>query len=565
MIPDFNIICSKKAFLIQSNTDDLTIRLEPQKTNAKSGLNIEGKFFKVSCEGSSKLTETIKNNLQALSPDNKLELKTLYAAILNTDEKELDSDKLFKAFGPIQTVYKRRFYMGAEKGYFSGEDLGEESISLDGRNSLDRIKKALCKESALSDKVNEHQRHCYRYLKGKTGILDQITHFCIEEKLKVAKKELVKTNVEITKELKKLHDITPLNSLEHLLDHQDRLQGMLLHAVATEDVVIIDDVLKLGAKPSLIHIFNALLVNSPKLMEKLYKLNKELDLNQVDDRGYNLLHYACCLRNHPMKSIQWLLEHGVKVNAQETFMAWTPLHLGIWRDSIDLESVELLLKYSPNIQDKDGHTALYHALLHQGINPNMKLLELLLKVVNPNVQDKQGQTALHHACGIYNAAFLPTFIALMDAGADGNIKDDSQRSALHLLAQRASYGQEDVKDLYKIMALLIEKGGKVNQKSWGERTVLHHALIGFCYEGRSNKKVLELLIPLMDDINAQDKDGNTYLHYAVESQNIDAVKLLLKAGAKKNIRNKKGLFPIGNSSNVIYDKRSRKIVDLLSG
>lgn len=46
-----------------------------------------------------------------------------------------------------------------------------------------------------------------------------------------------------------------------------------------------------------------------------------------------------------------------------------------------------------------------------------------------------------------------------------------------------------------------------------------------------------MLVALLQDLNVQDNEGNTALHYAVENNAVDALSCLLKAGANMSILN----------------------------
>ena len=52
------------------------------------------------------------------------------------------------------------------------------------------------------------------------------------------------------------------------------------------------------------------------------------------------------------------------------------------------------------------------------------------------------------------------------------------------------------------------------------------------------------MIPRYQDLNLQDNNGNTYLHFAIGALNISIIRRLLIEGADKNLQNNQGLTPI---------------------
>ena len=61
------------------------------------------------------------------------------------------------------------------------------------------------------------------------------------------------------------------------------------------------------------------------------------------------------------------------------------------------------------------------------------------------------------------------------------------------------------------------------------------------------------------DLNKQDTEGKTPLHYAVETGQIGLVKCLMKAGADTSISDKRGRTPFS----IAMKRRFTKIADLL--
>ena len=72
-----------------------------------------------------------------------------------------------------------------------------------------------------------------------------------------------------------------------------------------------------------------------------------------------------------------------------------------------------------------------------------------------------------------------------------------------------------------------------------------------CFNGRSplmastkNSDICHFLVTLDVDLNHKDNDGNTALHQAVMSTNIECILILINAGANFRIRNKDWLTPL---------------------
>ena len=84
---------------------------------------------------------------------------------------------------------------------------------------------------------------------------------------------------------------------------------------------------------------------------------------------------------------------------------------------------------------------------------------------------------------------------------------------------------------YLVAELLIKNEADKNAKDNYKRTPLHYA---------KDRRVLKALIRRKAKINAQDEHGRTPLHYA-EGDNI---KILLQAGADKNIKDNYGYKPL---------------------
>lgn len=95
----------------------------------------------------------------------------------------------------------------------------------------------------------------------------------------------------------------------------------------------------------------------------------------------------------------------------------------------------------------------------------------------------------------------------------------------------------------ELFQILLKAGASVSAKdknardSAGENQPLHHAMAG------RNLALIEELISAGADVNALNSFGDTPLNRAIEENNLDAARLLLKRGATVNLKSKRRCRP----------------------
>lgn len=105
------------------------------------------------------------------------------------------------------------------------------------------------------------------------------------------------------------------------------------------------------------------------------------------------------------------------------------------------------------------------------------------------------------------------------------------------LMYAAQHGHRDVVDV------LLKAGADVSAKDWGfeettrEEQPLHYAMLS------GNTGVIERLLAAGADVNALNTSGNTPLNIAIERGHLEAVRFLLRRGAKLNLDPKTRHFP----------------------
>ena len=147
--------------------------------------------------------------------------------------------------------------------------------------------------------------------------------------------------------------------------------------------------------------------------------------------------------------------------------------------------------------------------------------------INPNAQNSEGRTVLISAAA---RGELDVVNVLLSRGVDVNVKDNRGYTALaHALEARYPEVEE---------ALLNRSELDPNVGGLQGRPIL------LAYVWRDNKKATERLLALGANVNLQDADGDTALHGAAETGNVEIMRMLLDKGANLNAKNKQGGTPL---------------------
>lgn len=194
-----------------------------------------------------------------------------------------------------------------------------------------------------------------------------------------------------------------------------------------------------------------------------------------------------------------------------------------------------------NQGDKYGRAAIHIAAL----SLNTDIVEsLIAKGAVVNAQDDDGETPLHLA---ENAE--TTEILLSKGKANPNIPNVDGICALHLAVQR--------RDLTSVRLLLSNYANVNNADNVRWFTSLHLIALPSRLHNEvtdsddTRLRIANLLTSTIrqsiPDLNYQDSEGNTPLHYAaqLETQDCcDLISLFLESGAKPNIRNVRDQIPL---------------------
>ncbi|MGB2866682.1 MAG: ankyrin repeat domain-containing protein [Sedimentisphaerales bacterium] len=289
-------------------------------------------------------------------------------------------------------------------------------------------------------------------------------------------------------------------------------------------------------------------------IEQVKKLIAEgADVNETEDLGQvKWTPLIAAASGGDVQVVKVLLENGAKVDATESH-GYTPLYYALWTDGNDSEELVRALiasgadvnKRSPG--DKSYPPLVFAIWIREGREDNVKAL--LDAGADVDVKDDNGLTALYWAAFDSSKDVLDLILAngnyantihlaacrgdlsriktLIEEGTDVNTRDGFGCTPLHWAVLAES---PDVADF------LIAKGADINAKDTRNLSPLMAACA---------LPVVELLISKGADIQGQDAlQGQTKLHMACGGGEKDVADLLIRRGADVNLRDKRGQTPL---------------------
>ena len=271
-----------------------------------------------------------------------------------------------------------------------------------------------------------------------------------------------------------------------------------------------------------------------------------LDVNFLDEDGYTPLHRAIIYNK--IESVSALIE-TVDVNKLGKsfsfqlyeFDAISPLHLASALGYTDI-AIELI-KNGANINELDSKYGM-HVIHIASINGNIELIEELINIDKNIINYTYGNSITPVYLTIeYEQSEALEF--LIRYGADVNKLYNNNFSYLHKVAE----SKTDNVDLLDILFIKYRASLIDTKERTSGNTPLHIAVLS------SNINLTENLLNRGADINAFNNKKYTPLHYAVESGNLNMVKDLVYLGANRHIVSSDGKTPydiaIENSFNDI--------------
>jgi cytohesin len=239
---------------------------------------------------------------------------------------------------------------------------------------------------------------------------------------------------------------------------------------------------------------------------------------EVDARGqWNATALHAASGAGELASVTLLLEKGAKLDATDE-PGMTPLHCAALGGHLPVVEALLAKGASHAARDGRGRTPLHLATLedHRDV-----ALALIAAGADVNALAADGSAPIHHAAR--NGA-LEVVAAILEAGGEVGITGESQWPALFHAARARQV---------EVARLLVTHGADVDAAVKGLRAihVAVHADAG---------DIIDVLADAGADLNATVGAQVTPLQLAAKACSLDALKALLRHGARTDLKNQRG-------------------------
>lgn len=325
---------------------------------------------------------------------------------------------------------------------------------------------------------------------------------------------------------------------------EDERKNRPLHVAAKyQNLSFVDKLLQVKVKES---IYNS--DGDDPLMAALKGLNSnELLETRLISRAQKAVFYNknketylhAAATNGKAHAIKRLLAKGADVNARDS-RGVTPIVRALRHRKKQAADILISEGADLSVVDEDGRTLLH--MMAFWLNEKTTL-DKFIRVIDVNSVDKRGRSPLHE---IAYWGHVKNAIDIIASGAKVNLQ--------------ANNGQTPIFDAVKsnnaaMTELLINRGTHINLPDASGDTVLKAAI----KSQYKNLQVISLLLTAGANPNIHNKYGETALHEAVGTGDIDVVKLLMQHKARVTARDKFGKTPVDWAK----DKKLAAIVAIL--
>ena len=240
-------------------------------------------------------------------------------------------------------------------------------------------------------------------------------------------------------------------------------------------------------------------------------------------------------------AVNVLLQYGANVALYTDKSGRTALHFAAGSSDNSCEILRCLIENGADIDKgrNDNQTPLMIAAQKGHVSVATFLIE---HGANVDLQDENGNTALHHT--LYGSDVSCEILScLTGSGADVNGVNKVKHTPLMIAAKRGHLNA---------LTLLIKHGAHdVDLEDSDGYTALHYAV----YSSDISCEILSCLIGIGADVNARTNNGVTPLMIAAEEGHINGVTSLVKCGANVDLQDKYGNTALHYAAGLSVDER----------
>jgi len=219
-------------------------------------------------------------------------------------------------------------------------------------------------------------------------------------------------------------------------------------------------------------------------------------------KGYTPLFMAAATGH--VDVLSYLVENGADVKSR-LIDNLTPLMLAILNSQVN--TAVFLIEHGAKLDIRDrrrGYTAAHYAAFHY--SDSCDVLSCLIKN-GADVNARASDNSLTPVMLAITNGYLNAAVFLIKYVADVNVEGSDGKTALHYAVQH--YDSSHHSEWCEVFSCLIKNGADINACAKGNNTPLMSA------SSQGNLNAAMFLIKHGADVNVQDRDGKTALHYAV--------------------------------------------------